>query len=138
MSRHELLPEARLLARADELVQGGWCRTGLARDADGRLVEPWSPSACSWSPLGALLKVWFDTGSDEGDALRIACSALALATGGRIEEWNAARWRTRRHVESAFLRARDYLPGVARRIRATEGGAERSSEGHAARGAAAA
>jgi hypothetical protein len=41
--------------------------------------------------------------------------ALALATGGRLEEWNSARWRTRSHVERAFLRARHAAARTRRR-----------------------
>jgi hypothetical protein len=134
--REQLRREALLLARAAELVGAGWCPNGLARDADGRLVEPWSASACAWSPLGALLKAWFDAGDNGGDAFRVACAALAQATGGRLEEWNAARWRTKRHVASAFVHARSSLPSVRRRLRAVEAATERSSAGPAARRAA--
>ena len=105
-----------LLARAEELVRRGWCRGALARDPDGRVVEPWSESARAWSPLGALLKVWLEQDSAGGnETFREAYTALALATGGRLEEWNSARWRTRSHVERAFLRARHAAAHTQRR-----------------------
>lgn len=103
----------RLLDEAALLVGRGWCQGALAVDDDGRRVEPWSESARRWSPLGALLRTWYESPSADAEAFRIAYTALANATGGRLEEWNAARWRTRRHVLSAFGRARIYVPSGA-------------------------
>jgi hypothetical protein len=103
-----------LLARARDLVATGWCQAGLAQDRNGCQVEPWRSSARSWSPLGALLAALY-VGSDGSlDSFRIAYTCLALATGGRLEAWNAERWRTRQHVLSAFARARDLVPSVRR------------------------
>jgi hypothetical protein len=106
----------RLLAAAGALIADGWCQRALARDRDGREVEPWSVRACQWSPLGALTKVWHDQRGVELEVFEAAYAALALATGGRPEEWNAARWRSKRHVVRAFSRARDYLPEVWREL----------------------
>jgi hypothetical protein len=64
-----------------------------------------------WSPLGALLTVWYERGAGR-DAFAAAYTALALATGGRVEEWNSAPWRLKAHVLSAFRRARVYLPAA--------------------------
>ncbi len=80
-------------------------------------MEPWSESACSWSPLGALTRVWHERRGVEVEVFEVAYAALALATGGRPEEWNAARWRTKRHVLRAFARARRYLPQAWHQIR---------------------
>lgn len=113
------LDDVTLLIRAEGLVRRGWCRKGLAQDRSGRQVEPWSASAHSWSPLGALLRVWYQRG-DGSDPFRVAYTALALATGGRLEEWNAAPWRTKRHVLDAFTHARDYLPMAWRQVRDSE------------------
>jgi hypothetical protein len=108
--------DEQLLTRARDLVARGWCQTGLAQDRDGRVVEPWRSCARAWSPLGALLAALY-LGSDGSlDSFRIAYTCLALATGGRLEEWNAARWRTHQHVLSAFERARDFVPGVRRNL----------------------
>jgi hypothetical protein len=101
-----------LLTAAGELIAAGWCQNTLAEDRSGRAVEPWSEDACCWSPLGALTRVWHERRGVELDVFEAAYAALALATGGRPEEWNAARWRTKRHVLRAFARARDYLPEV--------------------------
>ena len=108
-----------LLARASDLVARGWCRVGLAQDRNGRQVEPWRSCARSWSPLGALLVALY-TGSDGSlDSFRIAYTCLALATGGRLEAWNAERWRTQQHVLSAFGRAHDLVPSVRRNLERT-------------------
>ena len=108
-----------LLARASDLVAHGWCRVGLAQDRNGRQVEPWRTCARSWSPLGALLAALY-TGSDGSlDSFRIAYTCLALATGGRLEAWNAERWRTQQHVLSAFGRAHDLVPSVRRNLEQT-------------------
>ena len=105
-----------LLARARELVAAGWCQVGLAQDRNGRQVEPWRSAARSWSPLGALLTALY-LGSDASlDSFRIAYTCLALATGGRLEAWNAERWRTQQHVLSAFARAGDLVPSVRRNL----------------------
>lgn len=102
------LTDAELLARATELIERGWSQDALARNDDGRIVEPWDETASRWSLLGALLAAWYPSGTG-ADSLRRICTAAALATGGRLEEWNAAPWRTTRHVRSALTRARDSL-----------------------------
>jgi hypothetical protein len=110
---HRSPPSAeQLLNRAAELIASGWSQNALARDDRGRQVEPWSEQARRWSPLGALTRVWHDDRGDELEIFEAAYAALAMATGGRPEEWNDARWRSKRHVLRAFSRARDYLPGV--------------------------
>jgi hypothetical protein len=105
-----------LLEDAGALIVVGWSQRALARDGDGREVEPRSESARAWSPLGAMTKVWHERRGDELDVFELAYAALALATGGRPEEWNAARWRTQRHVLGAFARARAYVPEAWRQF----------------------
>jgi hypothetical protein len=105
------LPEdEQLLVRASALVARGWCQRAPAEDWRGRPVDPRSKSAVRWSPLGALTKVWAESPGLAPDAFRTAWAALAIATGGRPRDWNAARWRTRAHVLRAFERARNSLP----------------------------
>jgi len=118
--RASRLEAVRLLEESGLLVARGWCQGALAIDEDGRRVEPWSPSARRWSPLGALLRAWYESPSADAEAFRIAYTSLANATGGRLEEWNAARWRARRHVLNAFGRARGYVPSGASRTRVAQ------------------
>lgn len=107
-----------LLTQAAARIAGGWCQSNLAEDVRGRQVEPWAESACRWSLLGALLGVWVEARCPGGEILETAYAALALATGGRPEEWNSARWRTSRHVLSAFRRAQENVPAARRQLRA--------------------
>lgn len=108
--------DLQLLERGADLIVRGWCQGALARDAVGREVEPWSETAASWSPLGALLAAWYESTCASREAFEAAYAALALATGGRVEEWNSERWRTQRHVRSAFFRAHGDLTAAARRF----------------------
>lgn len=43
-----------LLIRARGFVERGWCRDALARDADGKEVDPKSERAVAWCMFGAL------------------------------------------------------------------------------------
>jgi hypothetical protein len=113
----ELLEAELLLTRAAALVESGWSQQPFAEDRHGRAVEPWSEGASRWSPLGALIKVARE--DDDGwEVFQLAQEALALATGGRLAEWNAARWRTKWHVLSAFARARSFLPQAQEQLTA--------------------
>ena len=105
----------RLLTESASLVGRGWCQGALALDNSGRRVEPWHESATRWSPLGALLRAWYRSPKGDLEAFRLAYNALATATGGRLEAWNAAPWRTQRHVLNAFGRARPGAPAVSTR-----------------------
>jgi hypothetical protein len=118
--------EQELLAQAAELIAQGWCQRALAEDRFGREVLPWSEGACRWSPLGALTRVSSQSGRSSAESFEVAYTALSLATGGRPEDWNAAPWRTRRHVLSAFVRAREFLPEARDQLR-IRGEAQRSS-----------
>jgi hypothetical protein len=115
-TRRTLSDDDELLVRASELIARGWSRRALAEDRYGRQVEPWSASACRWSPLGALTSVWRERPAVGFDVFETAYAALALATGGRVEEWNGARWRTKSHVLRAFVRARGLLPQARRQL----------------------
>jgi len=102
--------DEQLLVRAHALVERGWSRTAIAVDGEGREVEPWSSAARSWSALGALERAWAERSTGDVDAFATAYRALAMATGGRVSEWNAARWRTKQHVSRAFTHALEFLP----------------------------
>jgi len=99
-----------LLRKTAALVERGWCQGALARDPGGHQVAPWSGSACYWSPLGALLAVWYADTVGSSAAFPVAYAALERATGGRVEEWNGASWRRIEHVLRALQRARGLLP----------------------------
>jgi hypothetical protein len=98
-----------VLREAARLIARGWCRRGLAEDRHGRKVEPWSNEAVAWSPLGALTRILYESRGRRFAAFDAAYWSLATATGGRLEDWNTARWRTQWHVVNAFERARSRL-----------------------------
>ena len=107
-----------VLREAARLIARGWCQRGLAEDRHGRKVEPWSNDAVAWSPLGALTRIWYESRGRRFAAFDAAYWSLASSTGGRLEDWNTARWRTRWHVVNAFERARARL----RELRLSENG----------------
>jgi hypothetical protein len=115
-TRRSLPDDDELLVRASELIARGWSRRALAEDRYGRQVEPWSATACRWSPLGALTCAWRERQGPGFDVFETAYAAVALATGGHVEEWNGARWRTKSHVLRAFSRARGFLPQARRQL----------------------
>ena len=112
------MSDERLLARAAALVARGWCRKAPAQDWRGRPVDPRSDRALRWSPLGALERAWAESPETPRDVFEAARASLALATGGRPDEWNDAPWRTKWHAVSALRRARDYLPQAREEVRA--------------------
>jgi hypothetical protein len=105
----ELAEGEAFLGQAARLIARGWSRSGLAEDRHGRKVEPWSDEAVAWSPLGALTRIWYESHGEAFTGFDAAYWSLSVATGGRLEEWNTARWRTQWHVVTAFERARNLL-----------------------------
>jgi hypothetical protein len=113
--------EAQLLAAAAALVARGWSRTGPAEDRNGALVEPSSPVARRWSPVGALEAVWQHRCRASQDPQQVTGAferaSLALtAVTGNADAWNRAHDRTHQDVIAAFDRA----------IRSCEDGSTRS------------
>jgi hypothetical protein len=93
-----------MLMEARQRVADGWCTGAVARDRDEAGVLAWSPSARSWSILGAILASWHDHGSVE--PIITSVSALAKATGASaVEVWNDRPARTQEEVVAAFDRA---------------------------------
>ena len=43
-----------ILREARRLIGAGWCQGATAKDADGRTVDPGSPAAILFDPLGAI------------------------------------------------------------------------------------
>lgn len=111
------LTDEELLARAAELVARGWSPAATAEDRLGRPVGPSSEGACRWSPVGAMQRAWSEGGGGPLEVFETVYLALTLATGGRLEEWNAAPWRTKWHVLRAFERARRNLPQAREQLK---------------------
>lgn len=49
-------PTLRTLIRAREILEKGWCKAALAKDARGRAVKPSDPAAVSWCLAGAAFR----------------------------------------------------------------------------------
>ena len=103
---NELLTPERLLAEAAARIVVGWCQKpgGGCATSSGRALE--RERLPLVAPRGAAF-VWFETAAERLDAFATAYTALALATGGRLEEWNAAPWRTKARAR-AFARAQSF------------------------------
>jgi hypothetical protein len=108
-------PAAAMLSEARGLLLRGWSRGAQARDAQGRVVLPWSDDASSWSLLGALLATWqvhdmadadFVAHRADARALGDATQALGEATGtAALDRWNDAEGRNLAEVVAAVDRA---------------------------------
>lgn len=90
-----------ILKRAKKLVERGWCKGALARDADGKRVHPFDKSARHWCAEGALQRAAEDDCRGRG----VALCYLDRAAGGCDVGWFNDRQRTRRPVLAAFDRA---------------------------------
>jgi hypothetical protein len=111
-----------MLSEARGLLLRGWSRGAQARDAQGRVVLPWSEQASSWSLLGALLATWQVNDMDDADfvahradarALGDATQALGEATGtAALDQWNDAEERNVTEVVAAVDGALAILNGA--------------------------
>lgn len=93
---------AKVLRRAAEIVEQGFCQGHLAVNTEGRYVDELSPTATAWCALGAMcLAAHQVTGSRSNDLG--AWSALnALVQPTLIHEWNNAPERTADEVAQAL------------------------------------
>jgi hypothetical protein len=85
------LEACQILLDARDLVLRGWSRGAAARDGEGRAVDPFHPSARSWSLAGAVevaaaerIDGWDDEKAEKARA--IAEATVATAIGGDASE----------------------------------------------------
>jgi hypothetical protein len=112
-----------MLQEARGLLLRGWSRGAQARDAQGRVVLPWSDDSAAWSLLGALLATWqvhdmldadFVAHRADAQALGDATEALGEATGSAaLDQWNDAEGRNLAEVLMAVDRALVVLRNAA-------------------------
>lgn len=77
-----------ILAQARALIDSGWCQRALARDRNGRMVDPLSDEATEFCPHGAIVRA---AGWDQG-GLQAAYTRLRLALDGEpVGRWNDNR-----------------------------------------------
>lgn len=74
--RRDLNVEQAMFYRAAELVEVGYCKDVVARNADGYSVPCNDPSAVAWCMIGAVCKASLETGGRYPDDL------------GRWIDWN--------------------------------------------------
>lgn len=91
-----------VLRKARELVAAGWTQGHYALDADGKVTEDSSPTACKFCMAGALFRV---TNSQADEVWREARRALKAAIGDTLVSFNDAPKRTQDEVVDAFDRA---------------------------------
>lgn len=111
-----------MLQEARGLLLRGWSRGAQARDAQGRVVLPWSDDAVAWSLLGALLATWqvhdmldedFVAHRADAQALGDATQALGEATGtAALDQWNDTEGRNVNEVVAAVDGALAALNGA--------------------------
>ncbi|HEY5098523.1 MAG TPA: hypothetical protein VII54_00550 [Gaiellaceae bacterium] len=101
-----------LLCSARDLVRRGWTQHAEGRDAHGAAVEPWHPTATSWSLLGAVVAA-LEAQTDGGKELPLvqltdALDALALFVDfDSLADWNDEPGRTQGDVIAVLDTAAD-------------------------------
>jgi hypothetical protein len=101
-----------MLAHARDLIASSWTQQAEARNTDGVAVDPWDPTAVSWSLLGALVAsyerlVWSDGPCAALEALACACLLLGnTVDSSSREKWNDMPGRTSLDVLDALDEAR--------------------------------
>lgn len=80
----------RVMCEARCLLNRGWAQGELARDADGKPVEPESPEAVSFCVLGAVIRAARDIGAPRW-ALDGTLDQIERAVGGDIPAFNDAQ-----------------------------------------------
>ncbi len=99
-----------LLRSACDFVQRGWTQHAEGRDAHEAAVEPWHPTATSWSLLGALVAA-LEVQTDGGTELPLvqladALDALALfVDSDSLADWNDDPRRTQGDVIAVLDKA---------------------------------
>jgi len=109
-----------LLRAAHELLSSCWCQGADARDASGRVVEPWDDRATAWSLLGALVAQTEPARLESGEltvgVLRRAVGALAeVLTADSLSEWNDDPDRDAADVADIVMRAISRLDALGDR-----------------------
>lgn len=90
----------RILIRARQLLQRGWCKGGLAKKGR-KIVEPQDPEASRFCLVGAMNRAYSEQGENNialGKALNAILHAIAGRCYGAIPAWNDTPGRTQEEV----------------------------------------
>lgn len=93
------------LDEARALIEKGWCQRAFAKDANGKKVFSWHPSAVCWCAIGAINA----TEPNNGGPWRY----LEKVVGRSPDTWNDAPERTQAEVIEAFRKAAELARAVA-------------------------
>jgi len=97
-----------ILQGARRLIEMGWCQGAMARDADGRAVDPGSPTAIQFDPLGAIERAVLDLFRGDGRYLvqnyykGFFAIASGLHTRAAIALWNDDPARRKEDILARF------------------------------------
>lgn len=98
MNAHDLILAVR------ELIVRGWTQGIAARDSAGNAVGGRDNSACAWSLMAAMHRVFaFPSGPSDRTAYRLICEAIG--TGVAVSAWHEAVGRTKEDVIAVLDRA---------------------------------
>lgn len=103
---------AAVLLRAAWRIRRGFTTGCLARDAEGRPVDPTSHLAVAWCAEGAIAAV-AESRAEAEKAVRATCAASGLAAGG-LTQWNDAEARDEEQVARLLEQASHRLSHEAR------------------------
>jgi hypothetical protein len=101
-----------LLRDAQHLVERGWTQHADSRSASGAEVDPWAPTAASWSLLGAVVAAAEQYAQRHQrdvplEQLAGALHELAkLIDDDSLAAWNDASGRTQQEVVETLAAAR--------------------------------
>lgn len=97
-----------ILREARRLIKAGWCQGAVAKDANGRAIDPGSSTAVLFDPLGAIERAALNLFQGDGRYLTqnyykgfyaIACG---LHTHSAIAAWNDDLARRKEDVLASF------------------------------------
>ncbi len=100
-----------ILGEARRLIEAGWCQGARAKDEGGRDVDPSSPEAARFDPLGAIERAVLNLFRGDGRYLAqnyhkgFYALARGLHTGAAVTAWNNAPARRLAEVLALLDRA---------------------------------
>lgn len=99
----------KILRRARELVERGWCQGAYARGAEGQVVDKYGPAARSFCVLGAVDRASERYHYEARDvALRVLGTVMKELTGARTPGYyNDAYGRTQEDIVTLLKKAEE-------------------------------
>ncbi len=98
----------RILIDARELIEGEgkWCQGAYAKNGQGWPVSEFSPNACSWCLLGAILKLSVCENREiTHEVVSLLVKALKVTHSGELVSYNDSPNRKQKEVVSLLRKA---------------------------------